>query len=111
MGNYISTKMDYEKPTERPEIGKFFAYKGLQTGERQTVSHVVKNGKILFEFCSSLEPTDPHGIGEHVKVHGDGVKDVAFHVDDAKGIYEKAVSRGAKGVLEPKVLEDEHGSV
>jgi 4-hydroxyphenylpyruvate dioxygenase-like putative hemolysin len=30
--------------------------------------------------------------------HGDGVRDVAFHVDDAAGIYRKAVERGAKGI-------------
>jgi 4-hydroxyphenylpyruvate dioxygenase-like putative hemolysin len=30
--------------------------------------------------------------------HGDGIKDVAFHVDDATGIFNKAVSRGAKAV-------------
>lgn len=46
-----------------------------------------------------------------MKKHGDGVKDVAFRVDDARGIYEKAVSRGAKGVREPEELKDENGSV
>jgi len=39
------------------------------------------------------------------------VRDVAFHVDDATGIYNKAVSRGAKGIQEPTELKDEHGSV
>jgi len=43
--------------------------------------------------------------------HGDGVSDVAFHVDDAAGIYHKAVSRGAKGVREPTELKDENGTV
>lgn len=43
--------------------------------------------------------------------HGDGVKDVAFTVDDAAGIYQKAVERGAKGVRKPEVLKDENGSV
>jgi len=43
--------------------------------------------------------------------HGDGVHDVAFHVDDATGIYNKAVSRGAKSVAEPKELKDENGSI
>jgi 4-hydroxyphenylpyruvate dioxygenase len=36
---------------------------------------------------------------------------VAFHVDDAAGIYEKAVSRGAKSVRAPETLKDENGSV
>lgn len=43
--------------------------------------------------------------------HGDGVKDVAFHVDDAAGIYHKAVERGAKAVKAPETLSDENGTV
>jgi len=43
--------------------------------------------------------------------HGDGVRDVAFHVDDATGIFNKAVSRGAKAVQEPTELKDEDGVV
>jgi 4-hydroxyphenylpyruvate dioxygenase len=36
---------------------------------------------------------------------------VAFLVDDAAGIYQKAVERGAKGVKAPETLKDEHGTV
>lgn len=43
--------------------------------------------------------------------HGDGVKDVAFTVDDAAGVYQKAVERGATGVKEPETLRDDNGSV
>jgi len=43
--------------------------------------------------------------------HGDGVKDVAFTVDDAAGIYAKAVERGAKAVRAPETLKDENGSI
>ena len=32
-------------------------------------------------------------------------------VDDARGIHDKAVSRGAKSVKAPETLKDEHGSV
>lgn len=47
----------------------------------------------------------------HLSRHGDGVKDVAFTVDDAAGIYNKAVERGATSVRKPETLKDEHGSV
>jgi len=47
----------------------------------------------------------------HLSRHGDGVKDVAFTVDDAAGIYNKAVERGAISVRKPETLKDEHGSV
>lgn len=43
--------------------------------------------------------------------HGDGVKDIAFRVENAIALYEKAVKRGAIPVQEPKELKDEHGSV
>jgi 4-hydroxyphenylpyruvate dioxygenase len=130
--------MDYEKPTERPEIGKFFgfdhvkfwvgnakqtaayytshfgfehvAYQGLETGEREYSTHVVKNNDIVYAFTTALQPGNSEFYKE-LELHGDGVKDVAFAVDDAKAIHEKAVSRGAKSVREPEELKDEHGSV
>ena len=46
-----------------------------------------------------------------MELHGDGVHDVAFHVDDAVGIYNKAVARGAKAYKEPETLKDEFGTV
>ena len=39
------------------------------------------------------------------------MKDVAFLVDNATGIHDKAVERGAKSVRRPELLTDEHGSV
>lgn len=50
-------------------------------------------------------------MNEHQSLHGDGVRDVAFTVEDCAAIYNKAVSRGAKPVFAPKTLEDEHGKV
>ena len=43
-------------------------------------------------------------MNEHLANHGDGVKDVAFTVDDAAGIYHKAVERGATGVRAPETI-------
>jgi 4-hydroxyphenylpyruvate dioxygenase len=34
-------------------------------------------------------------MGKHLVNHGDGVKDIAFLVEDAKALYDKAISRGA----------------
>ena len=50
-------------------------------------------------------------INAHIKVHGDGVHDVAFEVDDPWGLYEKALSRGAVSVRAPEELKDENGTV
>jgi 4-hydroxyphenylpyruvate dioxygenase len=50
-------------------------------------------------------------FGKELEKHGDGVKDVAFLVEDARAIYDKAISRGAKSVMEPTELKDANGSV
>lgn len=42
---------------------------------------------------------------------GDGVKDVAFTVTNARELYEKAVSRGAKSIQAPHEEKDKDGSV
>jgi len=59
---------------------------------------------------SALNPGNKE-FAEHMEKHGDGVRDIAFHVDDASGIYTKAVERGAKSVTEPHEIRDENGSV
>jgi 4-hydroxyphenylpyruvate dioxygenase len=43
--------------------------------------------------------------------HGDGVKDVAFEVEDLDAVFEHAVKQGAKVVREPFTEADQHGSV
>ena len=131
--------MDYAKPTERPEIGVFHAfdhvtfwvgnakqaasyycsrlgfeyvaYQGLETGNRDFATHVVKNGNICFAFKSPLNPTGHEEFAAHHAKHGDGVKDVAFTVDDSAGIFNKAVSRGATAVMEPTKMNDDFGEV
>lgn len=70
----------------------------------------MKNNEIVYVFTSPLNPDSPVFSAHHAK-HGDGVRDVAFHVDDATGIYNKAVSRGATSVAEPKEYTDANGTV
>ena len=85
------------------------AYAGLETGIRDRTSQLVTQGEIRFVLTGALGPDSP--IGEHVARHGDGVKDVAFRVPDAEDAYRLALSRGATGVTEPTVSEDEGGKV
>ncbi|XP_062854259.1 4-hydroxyphenylpyruvate dioxygenase [Trichomycterus rosablanca] len=86
------------------------AYRGLETGSRDVVSHVVKQGKIIYVFSSALNPNNKE-MGAHLVKHGDGVKDVAFTVEDCDFLVQKARERGAVIVKEPQVLEDKFGSV
>jgi len=93
------------------------AYRGLETGDRNVVSHVVRQGSITFVFSSPINPDDKsapvygQSMAEHLAKHGDGVKDVAFRVHDCRKLFDSAVSRGAKVIAEPHVEEDADGSV
>ncbi|KAG8146045.1 hypothetical protein E2320_012461 [Naja naja] len=86
------------------------AYRGLETGSREVVSHVVKQDKIVFVFSSALNPGNEE-MGQHLMKHGDGVKDIAFEVEDCDSIVQKARERGARIVREPWTEEDKHGKV
>nr|XP_023996631.1 4-hydroxyphenylpyruvate dioxygenase [Salvelinus alpinus] len=86
------------------------AYKGLETGSREVVSHVIKQDKILFVFESALNPGNEE-MGEHLMKHGDGVKDIAFQVEDLEFLIKKAKERGAVVVKEPWIEQDSHGKV
>jgi len=85
------------------------AYRGLETGTRDRVSHVLQQGRIRLVLTGSLTGDDE--IGEHHKRHGDGVHCIALSVPDAGAAYEHAVSHGARGLQTPYELSDEHGTV
>ena len=83
------------------------AYSGLETGNKEKASYVLEQGKIRFVLST---PFQPDGfISEHIKRHGDGVRDIALEVDDAASAYNETVKRGAIGILEPTEFNDEHG--
>ncbi len=85
------------------------AYAGLETGVRDRCSFVLEQRTIRLVLTSALSPDSP--IAEHVKRHGDGVKDIALLVDDARGAFEATVARGAGPVMEPTVLEGKKGQI
>lgn len=91
------------------------AYRGLETGSRDIVTHVVRQGSIRFAFSSALNPGAAPSLGDdigrHLQKHGDGVKDVAFAVENCRAIFASAVARGAEVVQAPTELTDEHGTV
>jgi len=84
-------------------------YRGPETGVRDRASYLVVQDKLRFVFTSALGPEGP--VAEHVHRHGDGVKDIAFWVDDARGAYQAAMAHGATGVQEPTVHRDDSGEV
>ncbi|MFM7724753.1 MAG: VOC family protein, partial [Bacteroidota bacterium] len=85
------------------------AYAGLETGMKDRVSYVLKQGKIRLVLTTPLN--EGGLINEHINLHGDGVKVVALWVEDATKAFEETVRRGAKPYMEPTKETDEHGEV
>jgi len=86
-----------------------FAYKGLETGSKESVSYVLKQDKIRLVLTTPLTSKSP--INEHIVKHGDGVKVIALWVEDARKAYQETTSRGAKSYLEPTVEKDDQGEI
>ena len=78
------------------------AYAGLETGVRDRASYVMRRDDITFVFTAPLTPDGE--VAEHVHRHGDGVKDIAFSVDDSVASWRETTSRGARSAVEPVEL-------
>ena len=83
------------------------AYRGLETGSRDRVSYVLNQNQINLVITSPL--TESTEIGAHIDLHGDGVKDVAFTVDNAESAWKTSIKRGATSVHEPRRIKDHDG--
>ena len=83
------------------------AYRGLETGTRDRVSYVLNQDRINLVITSPLEKNTE--IGKHIDRHGDGVKDVAFRVNDAEAAWKTSLERGAKSAMEPNEIKDDDG--
>lgn len=105
VGNARQSSMFYRAAFGFTLVG----YRGPETGVRDRASYLLEQGKIRLVLTSPLGPDGP--IAEHVRQHGDGVRDLAFWVDDARDAWAKAVERGATSIQEPVVHTDAHGEV
>ena len=85
------------------------AYAGLETGSRDRVSHVMRHGDVRLVLTGALRPDGD--VARHVARHGDGAKVIALTVPDAERAYRTAITRGARGVVEPHERRDDHGLV
>src|SRR5689334_4755437 len=89
-------------------------YRGPETGTRDRASYLLQQDKIRFVLTTAIRPDlseDAKRIAQHVFDHGDGVRDIALWVDDARDAFAKAVERGAEPVQEPTVSRDKDGEV
>ncbi|EME79664.1 uncharacterized protein MYCFIDRAFT_212281 [Pseudocercospora fijiensis CIRAD86] len=101
------------------------AYKGLDTGSRFIASHVVQSNKVRFVFTSPVRSSSRQTLREapehdqrlldeiydHLDKHGDGVKDVAFEVDNVHLIYQNAIANGACSITPPHIDSSDEGEV
>jgi 4-hydroxyphenylpyruvate dioxygenase len=85
------------------------AYSGPETGRREQVSYLLRQGEIRFVITAGLSPESE--VTRHVLTHGDGVRNLAWSVADPAAALEAAERRGARVVAEPSTVEGEHGSV
>jgi 4-hydroxyphenylpyruvate dioxygenase len=70
-------------------------------------SVMLERGEIRLLLTSPLHSSSP--VAQHIRVHGEGVKDIALSVSDVDRVFHKATSRGARPIWPPSSREDEHG--
>jgi 4-hydroxyphenylpyruvate dioxygenase len=85
------------------------AYRGPETGCRDSKSYVLRSGSARFVFTGGVTPDS--AVLDHHRKHGDGVVDLALEVPDVDRCIEHARSVGATVLVEPYDETDEHGTV
>ncbi|HET6763093.1 MAG TPA: VOC family protein, partial [Longimicrobiaceae bacterium] len=93
---------------------QLIGYRGPETGVRDRASYLMQQDKIRFVLTTPIHPdasAEAREIADHIYKHGDGVRDLALWVDDARDAFEKAVERGAVPHQEPKVVRDDNGEI
>jgi 4-hydroxyphenylpyruvate dioxygenase len=85
------------------------AYRGPETGHRESASYLLQQDKVRFVLTTPIKAKGD--IADHIRKHGDGVRDIALWVDDARSAFSLAVDRGAKPAREPELLRDNDGEV
>ena len=85
------------------------AYAGLETGNKDRASYVLKQGKIRLVLTTHYHSGSE--VAKHQAKHGDGVKAIAFEVEDAEKAFLETTKRGARPYLKPTVERDDYGTV
>ncbi len=85
------------------------AYRGPETGDRERVSYVLRQGDIWLVLTTPLHHLDPLNIW--LTLHGDGVRDIALEVADVDAAFSHAVAGGAVPKAEPATRKDDMGEV
>ena len=79
---------------------KMLGYAGPETGVRDRVSYLMGQGSMKLKLTSFLDQNS--SIAEHVRKHGDGVRDISFRVDN---IDDTATEVSRRGVVKMGKIE------
>jgi 4-hydroxyphenylpyruvate dioxygenase len=85
------------------------AYAGPETGVADRASYVLGQGDIRFVITAGLGPESE--VARHVLAHGDGIRHLAWRVDDAYAAASTAAGKGATVVAEPTSVNGDAGTV
>lgn len=80
----------------------------LTTGQRESATYLLTQGNIRFLITTGLTPD--HAAQHEVRLYGDGIKDIAFTVDNATAAYEQALKNGAESAYQPTESTDKQGT-
>ena len=83
--------------------------RGPETGVSDRASYVLAQGAVRFVVTAGLGPDSE--VARHVLRHGDGIRHLAWRVDDAEATATLAAAKGATVVAEPAARQDDAGSV
>ena len=84
---------------------KPFAYKGPETGNKDFSSYVLKKNKIFIVLTTPINAS--HKSHKWINIHGDGIYDIAFSVENASDAYKSCLSRGAESAYEPVIFKSD----
>src|SRR5215213_9453855 len=85
------------------------AYAGPETGVRDRASYVLEQADIRFVLTTGVRADSE--VTQFACRHGDGARDIALQVPSASEAYRQAVQRGARGIREPRWVEDDFGRI
>ncbi len=85
------------------------AYAGPETGRRDRVSYLLQQGRVRCMVTGGLSSDGP--IADHVRTHGDGIRDICFLVADVDAAHAAALARGATSERAPASDRDTHGVI
>ncbi len=88
---------------------QLIAYAGPETGIKEKVSYVLQQNKVTFMLTTPLRSGNV--IADHIAKHGDGVRAIALHVEDASKAWKETTHRGAKSYMQPTILKDKSGEI